>query len=659
MPDRFEEPPGPPPGLRSIARGDALHTPDNDRFQWILQAIRGPENSLNELDSLRATFRGVLRWADRDELDRLARAQIQAADPLSLILGLETLQHASPGSRLRPDDEDEALQTRQQLLRSYSTDHRALVGATRCCPPELRGDLMLLCCAHGTPDPMRLLVRHVYSDETWSGCAARIIFEEAQGQPSASSPRQGAFEAGLADALDHWKAHRNPLILSAAVVYLASLDHGGLHEGPLRTCLADEQSAGCRALHGYVASAQDQHVRTRLLRLVGHSHLHRSAIHALESSSPSVLATACEAASHLLRTPRRKHALGRSRIATRLAGRLLQGPMPPRSVLRVAPELLVSGLRKQDTLAHRLGVIALAGDRMSSVLAIDALRRVPRCPEHDHAMADIERGNLSVSVQFGPSTATSLTVFDAQSSLALFETALATKPPWWCAACSVGHARDRSDALYALLRRVLRGSCGRSQAAACEVIARRHLVAHFEQDLIDLVSSDHSQLDGASGAQVIRLLAEGPTGRSAKAILRALASTDVAMQAAALEATANPRASEAVRAGTQLIDVHLLERLARSPGASIRRPALIALRARAPHRFETVVAALLEGKSSEGRLAGIEAARYSENASLRSAVLRALEETPSPRLVTQGRSALRFLRARQVSIRRPEREQVG
>jgi HEAT repeat protein len=202
----------------------------------------------------------------------------------------------------------------------------------------------------------------------------------------------------------------------------------------------------------------------------------------------------------------------------------------------------------------------------------------------------------------------------------------------------------------AVLRRALLGECGPSCAAALEVVARRDLVARFEPELVGLVSDVDRLVPSHLGARIIRILARGPTARSVSAIVNALESTDVALQAAALEAGIDPKASAPVRTGSELVAGTLLEQLAHSSDARVRRSALMALRARSDSRLQQVISDLLEDKSVEHRLSALEVMRYTDDNKIRSRVLRMLEGEPTQEFASRGRTVLRFLRVRRKGL---------
>ena len=130
---------------------------------------------------------------------------------------------------------------------------------------------------------------------------------------------------------------------------------------------------------------------------------------------------------------------------------------------------------------------------------------------------------------------------------------------------------------------------------------------------------------------------------------RNLASPFPELQTAAILASTNLRASDAVREGCALVDVQLLERLSGASDHRVRTAALRGLRNRSRIHSEVITRRLLDHESPEYRLTGLEGVRNSGDPELRSSVLRLMEREDHQEVITEGHSVLRFLDARRHS----------
>jgi hypothetical protein len=401
------------------------------------------------------------------------------------------------------------------------------------------------------------------------------------------------------------------------------------------------------ALRRLVREARDEPIRTRLVRLTGVRGLSDAAINALETIRIGRVDSVFAHGAHLARAPRRRRRLSRSRVPTRLSGRLAQRMPVDAMAARAVPSILAGSNLVRSQVDHRLATLAAHPDRLASVLATIRLLQQPPDDEHRCAIESVlARAVDPLVTRLIESGSRPADGIKAMHELSDFESALMTRPGWWCAACALEHLRSRPDALEPVLRRTLQDGCDRACSAAVDVISRRRMVPRFESDLVSIVEAGPGGRPAALVARVLRLLANGPTGRSARAIVRSLGSRHPELQAEALAAATDPKASVAVRVGCSLVDVALLERLTESSESRVRSGALRALRLRSESRARSVVRRLLDDDSPELRLTGLDAVRSAGDPDYRGPVLRLMERELLPEIMTRGRAVLRFLESR-------------
>ena len=591
--------------------------------------------------SLQRILAPVLRHGTSTELLELGRVLLGQPAPEAALAGLEAIDRSEPGHRSRPDDDLPTIERRARLYAGCFVRSQVLGAAYEGVSEALRGDLLLASFGSAAHVEPRLLLDELEGGTPWSGFVGRLLLAFTTGTCSGFESGQDVLERILISSLDSWENHRQPEVLLAAVVMAARSRDRFARE------LAAREGPGLSALKRAVRESSDPLVRSNLVALVGVRGLSEAAVGALEQLRLSQIDSVLAQGGHLLRSPRRHRRLIRSRMPARVSGRLGQRRPLEAGAARAVTRLLSGNDAHGDQYMNRLVELASHPDPLAGVLASAQLLDRPAGPRREAALDSIRtHSNNPLAVRLASLVATSGDAGRASRSIEAFERSLEARPGWWCASCALAHLESDPKQILSVLERVLEHGSDRAFETALEVIHRRRLVPDLERALVELVQTDDSRRAPPLLARVIRLLAMGPTDRSARVIIRSLASHHALLQAAALDAATDRKASPAVRAGCSLVDVALLERLSSSPEEAVRQGALRALRVRSGSRARDMVQRLLVATTPELRLTALDAIHSGGDPELRSSVLRLMEREDVPNIITRGRSVLAFLESR-------------
>ena len=593
-------------------------------------------------------LRPVWKYGDILELRDLARALLATCRCEGYLCALETMEHAFPGESIRPDDEVEVFALRAARFGPPPTVLKGMPRAFRLASDRQRCDLLLLGAASDTKTGFSLLLDRLSGKEDLAPLAARLLLWRAMELQNSNGPGRVLLGATLSDAAANLTELPRELLL-ALVVHLTGCPgtDGGLTisaDGPVM-----------ESLIRLVRAADEPIVRERLLALLRFDAFSRSALDGLESLRLGRIDGVLERSGHLMRDPKRARMLSGSRFPARVAGRLSRARPMEDERSQHLPGLLAGSSLSRELVTRRLSEIALDTAPLAAVLATQTLIERKLDDSSCSALETIHRESpVAEAATLAGVVLAEPTDSSDVGGLRAFEEALGDAPGWWCATLALFQLEADPIAARAVIRRALLGPDQGTRARAIEVIDRRGLVAEFESNLIDVIVGFDAQVRGELGgsgdptipAQAVRLLAMGPTPRSAREIVRRLASACPALQAAAIMAASNPKASPAVREGCSLVDVELLERLAEANEPQVRAAALRALRLRSRQRSDEMTRRLLDHQSPEFRLTGLEGVRQFADPDLRASVLRLIEREEHQELVMRGRSVLRFLDGR-------------
>jgi hypothetical protein len=594
------------------------------------------------LGSLRQLLRPVLNKGDPVELMDLGRALLSCREPQAMVCGLEALARSNPSQVLRSDDDLEALSNRSDDIGSVALEVSCFLTGWSSIPDHLHGDALLLCALSNQVEGYDIVLKELSRKTEWSALASRLILWRAIALEGRSGSNRSMLEAALLDAFEGWDLHKMTPVLSAAAILAPTA-------GPeLSERLVNRDVPAVKALRRHVRQADEDSVRLRLVRLLGVRELADSVINGLEGLRGSQLDAVLSRDGCLLAVPVRMRRLARSRLGARLAGRLSGRNPTPVTTARSLPRVLARCLRNPDQLARKLGRLAVHPDQLAGVLATAQLAHLPSSvPARAEVLEEVARSASNPAVvRLATSAGGSFPVTEAFRSIAAFTASLESAPPWRCAIYSLGHLRNDPDGLAHVLRTTLQSGSSRAREAALEVIERRRLVPAFEREIIELVSMPVREGSIMVASKALGLLSLGPTGRSARIIVRSLASIHPELQVRALEAATNPNATPAVQAGCALVDEKLLERLARAADRRVRAGALKALEHRSHVHARRVVEALLVAEDLEHRLSGLDRVRVTADPSFRPAVLRMMEREDHQSVMVEGREVLKFLESR-------------
>jgi hypothetical protein len=218
---------------------------------------------------------------------------------------------------------------------------------------------------------------------------------------------------------------------------------------------------------------------------------------------------------------------------------------------------------------------------------------------------------------------------------------------WRVGVESVRQAQSRPAGLVARLRGWIAPAAAAldSDAAlgAIEILTRRRLVRELEPELVELASADDAALPVVIRVRAIEALACGPTARSGRTLLRALAGPNVQLQAAGLRALTSVRASPAVAQCSGLLELSVLEKLGESNAMPLREAALRVLATRSRSRFLATVEKILQVDCSVTLLPTIRCLRTLSHSDLRPALLRLLERQEVLTNTEQATDLLRLI----------------
>ncbi len=601
------------------------------------------------LGSLRALLRPVFNQGTSPELLDLGRALLGSGEHQAVTMGFEALGRANPSGVLCQDDDLDALASRSEELGAFEFDVADLAVAWSAIPSRYHGDALMLCARSGLAEGYDLLLNELKAGTDWAELASNLLLWRATALEVDLSPRRSPIEVAVIHGMEHWDRHQMKPVLTAAAI-LAPMASDQLSER-----LEDRDARGGKALRSHVRQAAVEAIRLRLVRLLGVRGLADSAINGLESLRGAQLDRVLSRDGCLLAAPGRMRRLARSRLGVRLAGRLSGRTPMPVTTARSLPRILARCLKNPDQLARKLGSLADHPDRLAAILATAELIRLPaNQPARNEALEDLVNSAPEPTVaRLAALDGDGFPVMKPFRSIQAFAASLESAPPWRCASYSLVHLDRDPDALAHVLRTTLQAGSARSRMAALEVIDRRRLVPTFERELIELVSLPSRGGSIAIASRALGLLALGPTGRSARIIVRSLASIHPELQVRALEAATSRKATPAVEAGCALVDEALLERLARAADRRVRAGALRALEHRSHVHALRVVEELLIDEDLEHRLSGLDGVRATADPSLRSSVLRMMEREDQQVVMVEGRDVLKFLESRGPTKRQP------
>ena len=599
----------------------------------------------SELRVVESGVRTALRHSDQTQAEELIQTLLRSDHSKAISLGLQLLRQRDQKGALRLDDDLDQVQARRAQLPRLDASAETLARVLSDCPDDLIPEVACVLADRSTPDRPALLGLLLATTPSAAPILHKCLLLEAlELQYQFGSNRVHlcrALEASLGQPLDTCP---DEAVLSAVLLRAGDLD-----------CSSPSFDSGdglnCSTLAPPVRALMQRAVRTirsgairkQLIRLLECPLLGEPALEALESARPSQLSAILTESGHLLASPTlRRHLIG-SRVPARLAGLLRKTASVDPVLLRQAPRILFDCHDDRELVASRLGLLGTCGDPLTHSLARGFLQRMPPSESQSRALRDLHRSESS--------GARTIEGTRWRPTLQQLEAALASLTPGQAAACSLVHHRDRPNALASMLRRVLTTGNASSITSALEIINRRGIAREFENELLNLSGVQSSQHGNEVRSRALRLLAHGTSSESARAILRGLADTSPAVQQSALEAATSLSGSDCVKLGCHVIDRALLERLARTSDARIRRVALRALHSRDPVGFMSLVESLFSGPTVRERLAALEGARLSGEATFSSRVLRLLEGASEVELHETGRIALRSLRASQVGER--------
>lgn len=593
----------------------------------------------SELKVVEAGVRAALRHSDQAQAEELIHSLLRSDNSNAISLGLQWHRQRDQKGALRLDDDLEQVQIRRALFPQLDASAETLARVISECSDDLVPELACVLAKRSTPDRPALM-RHLLATRP---IAAPILHKclllevlELQYQPgSARSQLCRALEAALESSLD---TYPDEAVYSAILLRAGDLDKSSASSRPEDGLNWSALEPSVRALmQRAVRNVRSGAIRKQLIRLLECPLLGEPALEALESARPSLLSSILSESGHLLASPTlRRHLIG-SRVPARLAGLLRKTASVDPVLLRQASGILFDCHDDPEVVASRLGLLATCGDPMTRSVARGYLQRMTPSDSQARALRDLRRSE--------PSDVRPVAAARWRPTLQQLESALGSLTPWEAAACSVIHHRERPDALASMLRRVLNTGNAPSITSVLEIIDRRQVAAEFESELLMLSGVRSTQHGDEVRSRALRLLAHGTSSESARAILRGLADTSPAVQRAALEAATTVTGSDSVKLGCHVIDRALLERLARTSDARIRRIALRALQSRDPVAFMSLVESLFESPTVRERLAALEGARLSGQAAFSSRILRLLEAASEAELHETGRTALRSLRA--------------
>ena len=595
-----------------------------------------------QLESLRRVLRPVYTHGSTPELMGLAQALLASQAPQGVVCGLEALARADPKQVLRHDDDLDTLSSRGEQLVRKGPEVSALPAAWPSVPEHLRGDGLLLAALTPCPEARALVRNELIGGTSWSPLAGLLYHWQARSLEHGGAASRQQVEVALLEALECWEHHQSKSVLTAAAIHAPAAGVAFLER------LDDRESPVVAALRRHVRQAGEDDVRQKLVRLLGVRGLADSAIDGLESLRGSQLDGVLSRDGALLASPVRMRRLSRSRLGVRLAGRL-SGRVPvPVPTARSLPRVLSHCLRNPEQLARKLGCLARHPDQLAGILATAELNRLQVSePARQEILDELATTSPVPSIaRLADSARSNPSVTAAFRALPAFVKSLEKDPPWRCAIQALGPAEFAPDALAHVLRTALVSGSKRARVAALEVIDRRRLVPAFERELIDLVALPPGGGSIGIASRALALLPKGPTGRSARTIVRSLASIHPELQVRALEAATCPTATPAVRTGCALVDEDLLERLARGADRRVRAGALKALEHRSQVRARRVVEGLLADGNLDHRLSGLDGVRVTADPDLRPSVLRMLEREAEQAVMIEGREVLRFLESR-------------
>jgi len=599
---------------------------------------------------MRKILRPVWKYGEILELRDLARALLATCSGEGWICALETMEHAYPNESIRLDDDIEVFALRAARFGPPPCALKGIGRAFRLAAGFQHGDLLLLGASSDTTTGFSLLLERLEDDDGIAPLAARLLLWRALELRNATGPGRVLLGATLSDAAANSTELPREVLL-ACIIHLTGCPgtDGGFRipgDGPI-----------LEELIRLVRSAEEPLVRERLIDLLRIDEFSRAALDGLESLRRGRLDATLVRSGHLLRNPVRAELLRGSRFPARVAGRLSRSRQVEDMIARHLPGLLAASALPQDLVNRRLTELARDGAPLAAVLAAQALIERRLEGASGSALEAVRRGASSAPAIGLAAAALPDPVFrSGPVGLQALEEALATAPGWWCATVALLQLEADREATLEVIRRALLGPDPSSCSRAMEVIGRRELVAEFERDLIEVVngfddplrSCGHETGDAPLAAQALGLIARGPTARCARQIVRRLASTSPVLQAAAIMAASDPKASAAVRDGCTLVDLDLLERLSEARDPRVRIAAMRALQSRSRLRSGKVMRRLLEHDSPEFRRTGLEVVRDLGDPALRTGVLRLVEREEHPELITRGRAVLRFLDARRV-----------
>ncbi|MDG2032269.1 MAG: hypothetical protein P8J45_14820 [Phycisphaerales bacterium] len=569
-------------------------------------------------------------------------------------MGLEALGRANPSRVLRNDDDLDALTSRSGDLGVVEFDVSSLAVAWPRIPSRYHGDALMLCAGCDRAEGYDFVLNELTAGTDWTELASTLLLWRASVLQGGPSQKRSLLEAALIQAMEHWDLHQLKPVLTAAAILAPTAS------APLSERLEDREAPGSKALRRHVRQSADDAVRLRLVRLLGVRGLAESAINGLEDLRGSQLDGVLSRDGCLLAAPGRMRRLARSRLGVRLAGRL-SGRIPmPVTTARSLSRVLARCLKNPDQLARKLGCLANHPDRLAGILATAELIRLPvNQPARNEVLEELSHSaSESTVARLAGSAGDGFPVMKAFRTIQAFAASLESAPPWRCASYSLVHHDRDPDALAHVLRTTLQAGSIRARMAALEVIDRRRLVPSFEREIIELVSLPARGGSIAIASRALGLLSLGPTGRSARIIVRSLASIHPELQVRALEAATSPKATPAVQTGCALVDEALLERLARAADRRVRAGALRALEHRSHVHARRVVEALLVDEDLEHRLSGLDGVRATADPSLRSSVLRMMEREDQQVVMVEGRDVLKFLESRGPTKRQPSSVEV-